>query len=62
MAHIMVAYGFTHTGAHEIVAVTTLENTGSQKVLEKAGLKRMANFKRDGEELAYFRIEKLAGS
>jgi len=62
MAHIMVAYGFTHTDAHEIIAVTTLENTGSQKVLEKAGLKRMANFKRDGEELAYFRIEKLACS
>ncbi|TWI98750.1 ribosomal-protein-alanine N-acetyltransferase [Mucilaginibacter frigoritolerans] len=62
MARIMVAYGFTHTGAHEIVAVTSLGNTGSQKVLEKAGLKRMPNFKRDGEELAYFRVEKLAWS
>jgi ribosomal-protein-alanine N-acetyltransferase len=56
MAIIMVGYGFTHTDAKEIVAVTTLGNTGSQKVLEKAGLVRMDNFKRDGEELAYFRI------
>jgi [ribosomal protein S5]-alanine N-acetyltransferase len=62
MARIMVAYGFMHTGANEIVAVTSLGNTGSQKVLEKAGLKRMPNFKRDGQELAYFRVEKLARS
>jgi [ribosomal protein S5]-alanine N-acetyltransferase len=62
MAQIMVAYGFTHTGANEIVAITTLGNTGSQKVLEKAGLKRLPNFKRDGEELAYFSVEKLAWS
>ena len=58
MALIMVGYGFTNTDAIEIVAVTTLGNSGSQKVLEKAGLQRMANFKRDGEELAFFRIKK----
>ena len=58
MAVIMVGYGFTHANAKEIVAVTTLENTGSQKVLEKAGLTRMDNFKRDGEELAYFSVIK----
>jgi len=56
MAMIMVGYGFTHANAKEIVAVTTLENTGSQKVLQKAGLERMDNFVRDGEKLAYFRI------
>jgi [ribosomal protein S5]-alanine N-acetyltransferase len=56
MAMIMIGYGFTHTDAREIIAVTTLKNTGSQKVLEKAGLERMANFKRDGQELTYFRI------
>jgi len=56
MAVIMVGYGFNHTNALEIVAVTTLGNAGSQKVLEKAGLERLDNFKRDGEELAYFRI------
>jgi ribosomal-protein-alanine N-acetyltransferase len=56
MALIMVGYGFTHANAKEIVAVTTLGNSGSQKVLEKAGLIRMDDFKRDGEELAYFSL------
>jgi ribosomal-protein-alanine N-acetyltransferase len=56
MALIMVAYGLTHTHAKEIVAVTTLENTGSQRVLEKAGMQRLDNFVRDKEELAYFKI------
>ena len=58
MAIIMVSYGFTRTHAKEIVAVTTLGNTGSQKVLEKAGMERMDNFKREGKELAYFRINR----
>jgi len=58
MAIIMVSYALTHTNAKEIVGVTTLGNTGSQKVLEKAGLIRMPNFKRDGEELAFFRMRK----
>jgi ribosomal-protein-alanine N-acetyltransferase len=57
MAIIMVAYAFTHTEATEIVAVTTLENTGSQRVLEKAGLTRMDNVRRDGQKLAYFSIK-----
>ena len=54
MAIIMVSYALTHTDANEIVGVTTLGNTGSQKVLEKAGLIRMADFYRDGEELTFF--------
>jgi ribosomal-protein-alanine N-acetyltransferase len=58
MAIIMVGYGFSRTDAKEIVAVTTLGNTGSQKVLEKAGMERMDNFNREGKELAYFRISK----
>ena len=58
VAMIMIGYGFTHTEASEIVAVTTLENYGSQKVLEKAGFTRRENFHRDGEELAYFRIKR----
>jgi ribosomal-protein-alanine N-acetyltransferase len=57
MAITMVAYAFANTEATEIVAVTTLENTGSQRVLEKAGLTRMDNFKRDGKKLAYFSIK-----
>ena len=54
MAIIMVSYALTYIKPKEIVAVTTLGNIGSQKVLEKAGLKRMDNFIRDGKELAYF--------
>jgi [ribosomal protein S5]-alanine N-acetyltransferase len=56
MAIIMVAYAITHINPNEIVGVTTLGNIGSQKVLEKAGLTRMDNVQRDGEELAYFRM------
>ncbi|HEY8783595.1 MAG TPA: GNAT family N-acetyltransferase [Mucilaginibacter sp.] len=57
MAIAMVAYGFSGKNTSEIVAVTVLENLGSQRVLEKAGFKRMDNLLRDGEELAFFKIE-----
>lgn len=60
MAQIMVAYALTHTDANEIIAVTTLENAASQKVLQKAGLVRMENIIRDGEELAFFKLIKAA--
>jgi ribosomal-protein-alanine N-acetyltransferase len=56
MAIIMIGYAFTRTDTPEIVGVTTLGNIGSQKVLEKAGMTRMENFRRDGQVLAYFRI------
>jgi len=56
MAQIMVAYALTHSHADEIVGVTTLENFASQKVLQKAGLDRMNNIKRDGDELAFFKL------
>jgi ribosomal-protein-alanine N-acetyltransferase len=56
MATVMVAHGFTDVNTSEIVAVTILENIGSQRVLEKTGLKRMDNFVRDGMELAFFKI------
>jgi ribosomal-protein-alanine N-acetyltransferase len=58
MAQIMVAYAFTHTNTPEIVAITTLQNTGSQKVLEKAGLVRQANIFRDGDEIAFFSLKR----
>ncbi|HVS92810.1 MAG TPA: GNAT family N-acetyltransferase [Mucilaginibacter sp.] len=58
MAHILINYGFMNTNADEIVAVTTLENIASQKVLLKAGMTRGENFKRDAEELAYFSIKR----
>ena len=58
VSKVLVAYCFKHTDTSQVVAVTDLENIGSQKVLEKTGLKRLKNLKRDGEELAYFRIER----
>lgn len=58
MARIMIGYGFTNARAKQVVAVTTLGNTGSQKVLTKAGMIRGENFTRDEEELAYFSIER----
>lgn len=36
----LVRYGFEELGLREIVAVTRAENTASQRVLEKAGLRR----------------------
>lgn len=54
----LVAFCFKHTNTNQVVAVTDLKNIGSQKVLEKAGLKRLKDLKRDNEELAYFRIER----
>jgi len=58
MAQILVAYAFTHTDIQELVAVTTLQNTSSQKVLEKAGFERQVNIKRDKAELAFFTLKK----
>jgi ribosomal-protein-alanine N-acetyltransferase len=58
MATAMVAHGMSDQNISEVVAVTELENVGSQRVLEKAGLKRVDNLLRDGEELAYFRLKR----
>jgi ribosomal-protein-alanine N-acetyltransferase len=55
MTEAMVAHSFSDADIDEVVAVTVLENIGSQRVLEKAGLKRADNFFRDGLELAFFR-------
>lgn len=55
MAKAMVAYAFEHNKAAEVVAVTDIANIPSQRVLEKAGLIRVENIMRDGEELAYFK-------
>lgn len=54
----LIDYCFTHTDTNQVVAVTDLDNIGSQKVLEKAGLRRLNNLKRDEQELAYFMIER----
>jgi ribosomal-protein-alanine N-acetyltransferase len=57
-AAAMISLGFSDRNVSEIVAVTDLENTGSQRVLEKAGLKRADNLTRGGEELACFRLSR----
>jgi ribosomal-protein-alanine N-acetyltransferase len=56
MATAMVSHCFTDAEVTEIVAVTELENIGSQRVLENAGMKRVDNLIRNDEELAYFRL------
>jgi ribosomal-protein-alanine N-acetyltransferase len=56
MANAMVIYSLSDPNTLEIVALTDLKNIGSQRVLEKAGLKRMDNLLKDGVELAYFKI------
>lgn len=58
MAQIMIAYVLTHTRIPEIIAVTTLGNIGSQKVLLKASLQRKENIFRDGDELAFFSLKR----
>ncbi|MDB4925301.1 GNAT family N-acetyltransferase [Mucilaginibacter sp.] len=59
MAIAMTSHGLSDTNTLEIVAVTVLENLVSQRVLEKAGFKRMSNLSRNGEELAFFRVRAL---
>lgn len=52
-------YCFTNTDKDEVVAITDLNNSGSQNVLQKAGFERLHNLLRDQEEIAYFRIKRL---
>lgn len=49
-------YSFTNTDTDEVVAITALDNSGSQNVLLKAGFERLPNLLRQQEEMAYFRI------
>lgn len=61
MAKAMIDYVFDNTDKPTLVAVTELENIGSQRVLEKAGFKRMANVFQE-MELTYFEVkERPAG-
>ncbi|QNL48087.1 GNAT family N-acetyltransferase [Olivibacter sp. SDN3] len=54
----LVHYCFSHTDRKEVVAVTALDNIGSQKVLAKTGFKQKDNLIRDNDELAYFVIQR----
>ncbi|MCV9933172.1 GNAT family N-acetyltransferase [Flavobacterium sp. LS1R47] len=50
----LTQYSFSNTDKNEVVAITDLDNSGSQNVLQKAGFKRLSNLTRSEEELAYF--------
>lgn len=52
-----IAYCFKELNARKIVAITSLENIASQKVLLKAGLKKAGNVNRYDAEVAYFEME-----
>lgn len=54
----LTEYCFANTDTNEVVAITDLNNTGSQNVLQKVGFKQLDNLIRDKEELAYFKIER----
>lgn len=56
MAVAMVCHGFKAPDISSIVGITVLQNYASQRVLEKAGMVRIENMTRNGEELAFFRI------
>ena len=56
MAVALVNYAFANIDKPQMVAVTVLENFGSQRVLEKAGFERSPNLWRDTMELAYFEL------
>ncbi|HVW97189.1 MAG TPA: GNAT family N-acetyltransferase [Mucilaginibacter sp.] len=55
MANTLLSHMLAIKPDTEFVAVTDLDNVASQRVLEKAGLKRKGNYFRNGEELALFR-------
>jgi ribosomal-protein-alanine N-acetyltransferase len=57
LTRALVAYAKNFPGTTFIVAVTTLGNTASQMVLQKAGLTKQENTVRHNEELAYFKME-----
>lgn len=54
----LTQYCFTYIDTQEVVAITDLDNIGSQKVLEKLGFERLNNLIRNEDEFAYFKIEK----
>ncbi|MDN3673200.1 GNAT family N-acetyltransferase [Flavobacterium branchiarum] len=50
----LTQYSFANTETNEVIALTDLDNNGSQNVLQKAGFKRLSNLTIKEEELAYF--------
>ncbi|PQA90933.1 GNAT family N-acetyltransferase [Chryseobacterium shigense] len=58
VSRALIKYCLDNTLTNEIVAVTDLDNIGSQKVLEKAGFSRIPNLKRAEGELAYYLVKR----
>jgi len=58
MAVAIIKHGFTDAAVTEIVAVTTMDNLASQRVLEKAGLVREGNLRRGEDDLAFFSLKR----
>jgi ribosomal-protein-alanine N-acetyltransferase len=56
MANAILSHMLATNPDTKFVAVTDLGNTASQRVLEKAGMKRDGSYFRNGEELAMFRM------
>lgn len=54
----LTQYSFDNTATNEVVAITDVNNSGSQNVLQKAGFERLDNLIRNEEEIAYFKIER----
>jgi ribosomal-protein-alanine N-acetyltransferase len=52
----LITYGFDKVQLKELYAVTHPDNTASQRVLEKAGLKREGNVFWDEKNMSIFRI------
>jgi len=59
MATALVDYAFAGLDTKEIIGITTLDNVASQRVLEKAGLVRLADLEKNGEVVAFFKIGKI---
>jgi ribosomal-protein-alanine N-acetyltransferase len=58
MAEAIVDYGFNKLNRPVICAITTLDNTASQKVLLNAGLLRQPDLEFNGMMVAFFEGEK----
>ena len=58
VSRALIKYCFEKTENEEVVAVTDLDNIGSQKVLEKAGFTRLDDLFIDNEDLAFFMIKR----
>ena len=57
-AQAVIDYGFKELNLQQIIGIADIENTGSIKVLEKLGLKKINTFEYQGKEHYWLEIEK----